>query len=77
MQQVAILESTLTCPHCGYTSVELMPPDACIFFHECAGCHAHLSPNAGDCCVFCSFGSVKCPPMQQASCCGAADSASD
>ena len=23
-----------------------------------------LRPNPGDCCVFCSFGSVKCPPMQ-------------
>ncbi|MEN1783291.1 GDCCVxC domain-containing (seleno)protein, partial [Pseudomonas aeruginosa] len=21
--------------------------------------------NPGDCCVFCSFGSVKCPPIQQ------------
>jgi len=27
-------------------------------------------PKAGNCCVFCSYGSVKCPPMQaQKSCC--------
>jgi len=64
MQQEPTLESVLTCPHCGYASVEVMPTDACIFFHECAGCHAQLRPNPGDCCVFCSFGSIKCPPMQ-------------
>jgi hypothetical protein len=68
-----ILESTLTCPHCGYASVELMPTNACVFFHECAGCRARLRPKRGDCCVFCSFGSVKCPSMQQAaSCCASA-----
>jgi hypothetical protein len=59
-----VLESTLTCPHCGLATVELMPTDACIVFHECQGCHARLRPKPGDCCVFCSYGSVKCPPMQ-------------
>ena len=64
------LESTLTCPHCGHRSVERMPEDACVFFHECCGCHARLRPRPGDCCVFCSYGSVKCPPVQRmASCC--------
>ncbi|WP_432278769.1 GDCCVxC domain-containing (seleno)protein [Pseudomonas aeruginosa] len=24
-----------------------------------------LRPNPGECCVFCSFGSVKWPPIQQ------------
>ena len=58
-----VLESVLTCPRCGF-----------------AGNHAHgrlpvllrvqqlqgaAAPNPGDCCVFCSFGSVKCPPIQQ------------
>ncbi|WP_287600029.1 GDCCVxC domain-containing (seleno)protein, partial [Thiothrix sp.] len=28
-------------------------------------------PNPRDCCVFCSFGTVKCPPIQQQQpCCG-------
>ena len=67
-----VLESVLTCPHCGALSVENMPTDACIYFHECASCHTLLRPKAGDCCVFCSYGSVKCPPIQQSlSCCGA------
>ncbi len=48
-----------------------MPVDACIYYYECKGCHALLRPYEGDCCVFCSFGSVKCPPVQLArNCCG-------
>jgi hypothetical protein len=67
----AVLESVLTCPYCGQVELETMPTDACQFFYECNGCKALLRPNAGDCCVFCSFGSVKCPPVQaQKSCCG-------
>lgn len=66
-----VLESVLTCPHCGYARQETMPTDACKFFYECGGCGALLRPKPGDCCVFCSFGSVKCPPIQQhGACCG-------
>ena len=43
-----------------------MPTDACLFFHSCAGCGVVLRPKSGDCCVFCSYGSVPCPPMQLA-----------
>lgn len=65
-----VLESVLTCPQCGFAREEPMPTDACQFYYECTGCGAVLRPNAGDCCVFCSFGSVKCPPIQaQHSCC--------
>jgi hypothetical protein len=66
-----VLESLLTCPHCGHRRVEQMPEDACIYFYECQGCHRRLKPLPGDCCVFCSYGSLKCPPVQAAqSCCG-------
>lgn len=61
--------STLRCPHCGHESVETMPLDACIWFHECAGCGELLKPKTGDCCVFCSYGSVACPPVQVAAAC--------
>jgi hypothetical protein len=60
-----VLESVLTCPNCGHRSVETMPTDACIHFHVCAGCGELLKPKTGDCCVFCSYGSVKCPPKQE------------
>ncbi len=56
--------STLTCPHCGHASREAMPDDACVRFHPCAGCGEMLKPLPGDCCVFCSYGSVACPPVQ-------------
>lgn len=60
----AILESVLTCPHCGFAKLETMPTDACQFFYECQQCKAVLRPLAGDCCVYCSYGSVPCPPVQ-------------
>jgi hypothetical protein len=66
-----VLQSVITCPTCGARSEERMPEDACIYFYECKGCGELLRPRKGDCCVFCSFGSVKCPPMQSATCgCG-------
>jgi hypothetical protein len=61
-----ILESVITCPNCGHPKREKMPTDACQFFYECTGCGAMLRPKAGDCCVFCSYGSVKCPTVQLA-----------
>jgi len=66
-----ILDSILTCPHCGFAKHEIMPTDSCQFFYECSQCNSLLRPKQGDCCVFCSFGSVKCPPIQdQRGCCG-------
>jgi hypothetical protein len=55
-----------------------MSTDACQFFYECTGCGTKLKPKSGDCCVFCSYGSVPCPSIQAerngepgtASCCG-------
>jgi hypothetical protein len=41
-----------------------MPTDACQFYYECTNCKTLLRPKAGDCCVFCSYGSVSCPPIQ-------------
>ncbi|CAM2965152.1 MerC mercury resistance protein [Flavobacterium succinicans] len=58
------LKSTLTCPNCGHKKDEMMPTDACQFFYECEKCKTVLRPKQGDCCVFCSYGTVKCPPIQ-------------
>jgi hypothetical protein len=69
-----ISQSTLTCPVCGTSKTETMPTDACLFFYECTGCGTLLRPKPGDCCVFCSYGTVPCPPIQLAGgkkgCCG-------
>jgi hypothetical protein len=63
------LESTLTCPSCGHQSVETMPTDACQFFYDCKGCGTRLKPLAGDCCVFCSYGSSRAHRSRAAHCC--------
>ncbi|WP_337925141.1 GDCCVxC domain-containing (seleno)protein [Sneathiella sedimenti] len=71
-QETAVeLTSILTCPDCGHKEVETMPTDACQWFYDCKGCGALLKPKAGDCCVYCSYGSVPCPPKQAGdNCCG-------
>jgi hypothetical protein len=69
------LESILTCPSCGHQCVEIMPTNACQFFYDCKGCRRRLKPLAGDCCVFCSYGSVPCPPVQTNDKCCVSDAA--
>ena len=65
-----VLQSQITCPKCGAQSEETMPTKACLFFYDCPACHVRLKPLEGHCCVFCSYGSVPCPPMQTGdSCC--------
>jgi hypothetical protein len=71
-----ILESVITCPRCGHCATETMPIDACLFFYNCKCCGEQLKPRSGDCCVFCSYGSMPCPPVQETrardneDCCG-------
>ncbi len=60
------LQSIITCPHCGRHDKATMPTDACQIVYVCNGCGAMLRPKSGDCCVFCSYGSIPCPPVQQA-----------
>ncbi len=70
-----ILDSIITCPQCGTRKSETMPTDACQFFYDCTECGGLLKPKPGDCCVFCSYGSVACPPVQvggKPDCCGGA-----
>ncbi|MGE0294263.1 MAG: GDCCVxC domain-containing (seleno)protein [Hyphomonadaceae bacterium] len=58
------LQSEITCPHCGHCKLEQMPTDACQLFYQYEACNKLLRPKAGDCCVFCSYGSVPCPPVR-------------
>ncbi|MGI8899135.1 MAG: GDCCVxC domain-containing (seleno)protein [Pyrinomonadaceae bacterium] len=58
--------SVITCPECTFQQEAEMPTDACLFLYDCKGCGAVLKPRAGDCCVFCSYGSLRCPPEQLA-----------
>ncbi|WP_119419724.1 GDCCVxC domain-containing (seleno)protein [Desertibaculum subflavum] len=70
------LAATITCPQCGQSAASTMPTDACQFFWDCPGCGALLRPKQGDCCVYCSYANIPCPPVQAAggegrsACCG-------
>lgn len=60
-----IEESVVTCPDCGHRTTARMPIDACQIRYDCPNCGTMLKPKPGDCCVFCSYGSVPCPPVQK------------
>jgi hypothetical protein len=63
LQDVQLL-SVITCPTCGFQREEQIPVDACQFFYRCTNCGTMLKPNQGDCCVFCSYGTARCPSKQ-------------
>lgn len=66
-----ILQSTITCPACGHEKEERMPTDAYQYFYECEICKKIIKPKQDDCCVYCCYGTVKCPPIQkETNCCG-------
>ncbi len=62
--------ATLTCPECGHRKSERMPVDACQFYYDCEECGVLLKPKPGDCCVYCSYADVPCPPVQADARCG-------
>jgi|GEM_PF-1346678 len=57
--------SIVTCPHCGFSSSEIMPTTFCLIRYQCKNCHAILVPKEGDDCVFCSWGDTRCPAQQE------------
>ncbi len=56
--------SVITCPDCHHSSLETMPIDACINLYECTNCEKLITPQSGDCCVYCSHGNAPCPTSQ-------------
>ena len=63
--QGASKNSIITCPDCMHHAIEAMPQDACIYLYECRNCQKLITPQQGDCCVFCSHGSQPCPTSQR------------
>ena len=64
-EELIILKSEITCPHCGYEKMETMPVDSCECYYDCESCSELLEPRVGECCVYCSYGSVDCPATQE------------
>ncbi len=54
----------ITCPHCGFTANEKLPEETCLIKYDCLNCNRSIYPKDGDCCVFCSYGTHKCPSIQ-------------
>jgi hypothetical protein len=63
------LLSLITCPACSYTMLEPMPTDACLYIYACKRCAHRMTAIKGKCCVFCSYGSVPCPSVQDERAC--------
>ncbi len=58
------LQSVITCPNCGFAHEETMPTATCQVLYRCTHCGTILRPKTGDCCVYCSYGSVQCASKQ-------------
>lgn len=58
------LNSRIRCPYCGAEKDEVMPSESCQIMYTCTNCKKVMSPKEGDCCVFCSYGTVRCPAKQ-------------
>ncbi len=58
------LESEITCPKCNFRKKEMMPDDYCVLKYICTNCKAEIYPDEKDCCVFCTYGTHKCPSKQ-------------
>lgn len=43
-----------------------MPQDSSLWYYKCKGCEQSLMPKRGECCIFCSYGTIVCPPIQEA-----------
>lgn len=57
--------SEITCPKCGYKKMETLPTDVCVIKYTCDSCSTVSYSKDGDCCVFCSYGTHKCPSKQE------------
>jgi hypothetical protein len=56
--------ANLTCPHCKKTYEVEMPVNYCQIVFKCLKCNENITPKKSDCCIFCSYTDIKCPPMQ-------------
>lgn len=59
------ITSEITCPKCGFKKTENLPTDVCVIKYTCKNCNTELTPKVGDCCVFCTYGTHKCPSKQE------------
>ena len=61
---MAILESTITAPNAVTRGWSPCQQTRVSSITSAAGAMSCFCPKPGHCCVFCSYGTVVCPPMQ-------------
>ena len=54
----------ITCPVCSNAVVERMSHESLKGVFHCQKCLTWLAPKPGDHCIYESYGSVRCPPLQ-------------
>jgi hypothetical protein len=54
----------VTCPVCKTKVREVMCSETVKVIYHCPACLAWVSPKKGDHCIYDSYGSAKCPPVQ-------------
>ncbi len=64
-----VLEAHIVCPNCKLSSKEIMPLTSCQYFYKCKHCQEVIRPLGEDCCVYCSYADLPCPPIQEGKAC--------
>ena len=57
-------DCVVTCPVCKTQVQEKMTSETPKLIYHCPVCKTWLSPKKNDHCIYDSYGSVKCPPIQ-------------
>jgi hypothetical protein len=56
--------SVITCPVCSHSVSEKVSRETLKRVFHCPQCLTWLAPKPGDHCIYDSYGSFKCPPLQ-------------
>jgi hypothetical protein len=59
-----VADCVVTCPVCKTKVQETMVPETLKLIYHCPVCLTWLSPKKGAHCIYDSYGSVNCPPIQ-------------
>jgi len=57
-------KNELTCPECGTKQKGEMLEAAYSYAYQCNGCSEIIEKKSDSCCVYCSYGEVRCPSEQ-------------
>ena len=59
-----LYKNCLVCPECGAKQKVEMLETGYSYAYQCDSCLEIIEKKEDDCCVYCSYGEVKCPSEQ-------------